>query len=66
MEEYTIVVKGDVNPNGKFDITDVVNLCNELFDKVELNGMYFMASDMNDDGKIDITDVVKLCNLLFN
>lgn len=66
MEEYTLVVKGDINPNGKFDITDVVNLCNELFDKVELNGIYFMASDMNDDGKIDITDVVKLCNLLFN
>lgn len=66
MEEYTIVVKGDINPNGKFDITDVVNLCNEMFDKVELSGIYFMASDMNDDGKIDITDVVKLCNLLFN
>lgn len=64
--EYTIIVKGDIAPNAAFDITDVVKLCNKLFEKENLNEYQIIAADMNDDSKIDITDVVLLCNILFN
>lgn len=64
--EYTIIVKGDIAPNAIFDITDVVKLCNKMFEKEELDEYLTIAADMNNDSKIDITDVVLLCNILFN
>jgi len=64
--DYTIIVKGDIAPNGVFDITDIVKLCNKMFEKEELSEYLTIAADMNNDSKIDITDVVLLCNILFN
>lgn len=64
--DYVIIVKGDIAPNAAFDITDVVKLCNKLFEKENLNEYQIIAADMNSDSKIDITDVVLLCNILFN
>lgn len=66
LKEYLFIVKGDVNPSGKLDISDVVRMANKMFGKVNLNEYQFIAADMNDDGKIDITDIVLLCNKLFN
>lgn len=63
--DYTIIVKGDIAPNAAFDITDVVKLCNKLFEKENLDEYTSIAADMNSDSKIDITDVVMLCNILF-
>ena len=62
---YTIVVKGDVAFDGKFDITDVVNIADHMFDKSKLTGFKLMAADINDDNKIDITDIVMTCDKLF-
>jgi len=64
--DYTLIVKGDIAPNAKFDITDVVKLCNKMFEKENLDEYSTIAADMNNDSKIDITDVVLLCNILFN
>lgn len=66
LKEYLFIVKGDVNPSGKLDITDVVTMANKMFGKTTLNEYQTIAADMNDDSKIDITDVVLLCNKLFN
>jgi len=65
LKNLTIIVKGDVNPSGRIDITDVVNICNKMFGKLNLSEYQFIAADLNNDGKIDITDIVKLCNMLF-
>ncbi len=65
LKEYLFIVKGDVNPSGKLDISDVVKMANKMFDKTTLNNNEFIAADMNDDNKIDITDIVLLCNKLF-
>lgn len=65
VEDYKLIVKGDIAPNGAFDITDVVNICNKMFNKVNFDMYAIIAADMNNDNKIDITDVVMLCNLLF-
>jgi len=63
--DYTIVVKGDIAPNGAFDITDVVKLCNKMFELEQLDNYSLIAADLNNDSIIDITDVVMLCNILF-
>ena len=58
--QYTLIVIGDIDGNGKISITDLVRL--KLFsvsilipDEIEK-----IASDMNGDGKISITDLVQL------
>lgn len=65
IKEFKLIVKGDINPSGRIDISDVVKMCNKMFGKENLDMYQMMAADMNDDSRIDITDVVKLCNKLF-
>ena len=62
---YTVVVKGDVSYNGKFDVTDVVNVADYMFKTKTYSGIKLMASDINDDNRIDITDIVKICDRIF-
>ena len=59
--EATIVIKGDVNSDGKTNITDVVRTnfhC--LGNGVTLLGAELKAADFNGDGKVNITDVVQM------
>lgn len=65
VKDFLFIVKGDVNPSGKLDISDVVKMANKMFNKTNLNEYETIAADMNDDNKIDITDIVLLCNILF-
>lgn len=65
LKALLVIVKGDVDPTGKIDITDIVNVCNKMFGKNSLSKYEFIAADMNDDSKIDITDIVMLCNKMF-
>ena len=48
---------GDVNLDGKVDISDVVKVVND-----SLNGSNNPNSDVNNDGKVDISDVTRLSN----
>lgn len=66
LKSLLVVVKGDVAPSGKIDITDIVNVCDKMFDKKSLSKYQFIAADMNDDNKIDITDVVMICDRMFS
>ena len=65
LKTLLVIVKGDVNPSGRIDITDVVNVCNKMFGKLTLSDYQFIAADMNNDSKIDITDIVMICNRMF-
>ena len=58
--QYTLIVIGDIDGNGKISITDLVRL--KLFSVSILipNDIEKIASDMNGDGKISITDLVQL------
>ena len=62
---YKVIVKGDVSSNGVIDITDVVKACDQMFKKIQLDSLQFMAADMNSDGKVNITDIVKICDKIF-
>ena len=63
-KSYTLVVKGDVNGDGRITITDVVALQSHILDKKALTDAYKEAADLNGDGKITITDVVKAARVI--
>lgn len=59
-EVYTLIVKGDINGDGKITITDVVK-CNLYTVNIKVpNELEKVAADVSEDGKISITDVVQL------
>ena len=59
-QEYIMIVKGDIDGNGKITITDVVksNLYNVNIQNP--NEIEHIAADINGDGKISITDCVQV------
>lgn len=61
---YTVVVKGDVNGDGKIYATDYVKVRNHIMGKTKLAGAYLMAADINNDGNIYATDYVKIRNYI--
>lgn len=63
-QTYILVVKGDLNGDGKITIIDLVSLQSHLVGKTSLTGAYKEAADLNDDGAISITDVVKAARVI--
>ncbi|MEE0884107.1 MAG: glucosaminidase domain-containing protein [Faecalimonas sp.] len=63
---YTIVIRGDVNGDGKLSAIDYVKLRNYLDGVSSLQGAYLKSTDTSDDGKTSALDYVKLRNHLDN
>lgn len=59
---YTIVIKGDVNGDGKIQATDYVKIRNHIMGKATLTGASLQAADINQDSKIQATDYVRVRN----
>lgn len=57
---YDIVVTGDVNGDGKINITDMIAVKSHILGKSLLTGTQGVAADVNGDGKINITDFIKV------
>ena len=57
---YVIVVTGDVDGNGKIDITDTGAIKLHFSKKITLKDESFEAADTNDDGRITATDYLKI------
>ena len=53
------VKKGDVNEDGKVDISDIVAVINQIAGTAEYAG-----SDVNEDDKVDISDIVAIINII--
>ena len=60
--KMTVVIKADVNGDGKIQATDYVKIKNKIMDKGTLSGAYLKAADVNLDGKVLATDYVKIKN----
>ena len=56
MEEFTLLVYGDANGDGKINSTDYAQLKFHILRLKSLNGFLFNAGDVNKDGKINSTD----------
>lgn len=58
--DSSVIIKGDVNRDGRVDITDVVCIVSTISGK----NTYRSTSDVNGDKRIDITDVVEVINII--
>ena len=63
-EEYTVVIKGDINGDSKISASDYVICKNYIMGTKELSGVYKNAADINRDGKVSATDYVKCKNYI--
>lgn len=60
---YTLVVTGDLNGDGKFDLQDLSSMVLHLaqYEQYILQGAYVKAGDINQDGKTDMIDLSTVC-----
>lgn len=61
-KEYTLVVLGDVNGDGKITPADYVRIKNDIMETTPLEGIYKIGADVNRDGKITPADYVRVKN----
>lgn len=61
-KEYTVIIYGDVNGDGKILPTDYVKIKNHIMDVKKLTSYELESADVNRDGKILPTDYVKIKN----
>lgn len=54
---FMVIIKGDVNADGKISIADLAMIKAKLLGSNNLSGVYFEAADINKDGKISIADM---------
>jgi len=58
--EYTLIVIGDINGDGKITITDIAQIKLHLIDKEILTGSNFIAADLNSDEELTVTDLAQI------
>ena len=64
-KEYTIVVYGDINGDGKITMSDLVKSANYLIDETIISeDCYKEAIDVTKDGNVRMSDIIKLSNIL--
>ena len=64
-KEYTIVVYGDINGDGKITMSDLVKSANYLVDETIISeDCYKEAIDVTKDGNVRMSDIIKLSNIL--
>ncbi len=59
-KEYTLVVMGDVNGDGKVLATDALAVLRSSTGANSLKGVYLQAADANGDGKVLASDALKI------
>ena len=59
-DQYTLIVTGDINKDGKLNLKDFVRMRLYLLDENELDENEKIAADCNLDGKISLKDFVRM------
>ena len=59
-KEYSVVIYGDTDGNGKIDIIDLLKVQKNIKKASMLSGNYVTAADTNKDGTVDISDLLKV------
>lgn len=52
-----MIIKGDLNGDGKIDEQDLRLLENHIYERAMLTGNALIAADVNNDGLIDLADI---------
>lgn len=64
---YTILIYGDIDPDGIVDIFDAAKIVNYVYGKGNLTGLYRIAANVDDfDDDIDIFDAAKVVNFVYD
>lgn len=61
---YTVIVKGDLNGDGKVTLTDLAQLKLHMVETTILQEPYKSAADIDGDGSVTVTDLGKLKRVL--
>jgi len=59
--DYTILIYGDANNDGKINSTDLTVICRHVLKETSLSGFSLLAADANHDGKANSTDLTTIC-----
>lgn len=62
MKKYTVVVKGDVDSNGRITVTDVLETASAALQAKTFDDIEFIAADLDDSERITVTDVLEIAN----
>ena len=63
-EKPSTILRGDVDLNGKVELSDVLMIQKYLAKMITLSEDQLKAGDVTDDGKVDVSDVLKIQNYL--
>lgn len=55
-----MIIKGDVNGDGRITIEDLLLIQSHILRIITLRGDNFVAADVNNDGDIGVTDLAKV------
>ena len=58
--------KGDLNLDGLFNVLDIVDMVNIIFETVDSSGIRGCASDMNSNDLVNVNDIVILIEKILN
>ena len=57
VDELTLVLKGDVNGDGRLTTTDISQILGYSKGSLDFEGAYLLAGDVNGDGRLTTTDI---------
>ena len=58
-----VTVSGDVNGDGKVDVSDYIGVANHILGQTQA-GFNEKAADVNGDGKVDVSDYIGIANII--
>ena len=66
MLEFSNIIRGDINGDGKISALDYVKVKNHIMktNMIDSKTIYFMAADANNDSNISALDYVRIKNII--
>ena len=56
MSNYTVIVTGDINGDGKVTVSDSLGIRDQILGSTQLSTIQYKAADLNADGRVSVAD----------